>query len=129
MEPIDNIQNKIKNLLNRETEAGKEVLNCGRADDDARMDAEQYFTGPPQAKRRRQCRLRTMSQMQEQNLATNSENPTGAEEVPIPIISVVDQPNSSDSIEHTNRVGSSPHHKKNSNSKLVGVKVEVLNLG
>ena len=117
MEPIDNIQNKIKNLFNRETEARKEVLNCGRADDDARMDADQYFIGPPQAKRIRQCRLHAMSQMR---LATNSENPTGAEEVPIPI-SVVDQPNSSDSVEHISGVGSSPHHKKN--SKLVGIKV------
>ena len=67
--------------------------------------------GPPQAKRRRQ--IRATLQMQTENLATNSENPTGTEEVPFPAsVSVVDQPHSSKFVEKINREESSPLQKE-----------------
>ena len=65
------------------------------------------WPGPPQAKRRRQ--IRATPQIQNENLATNSANSTGTEEVPILIsVSVVDQPHSSDSVEKSNEEEFSP---------------------
>ena len=87
--------------------------------------AEQYFTGPPQGKRRRQ--IRTKPQMHEENFPSGSESPMdldmGEDSIPI---SVVDHDHSycsrpSDYAEHSNREESSPALMKNSESVGVGV--------